>query len=89
MSEHEQETGGQESANLPNDGRPYLVIALNADEQTVTVSGWTKSKFTAYALLGTAQDAIRNNVDKQVKIERVNGSGGLIAQLRNGFKGRD
>ena len=72
-----------EEMDQPNGGRPWLMISLMEDGQSVMVNGWHGNKFVAYGLLGAAKDAIHDNFLKQAKIERVNNSGGLLEKLRN------
>ena len=71
-------------STLPNDGRPWLMILVNQDG-SIKVSGTVDDKILAYGLLSVARDAIKDSHDKTAKIERVNGSGGLIANLRRGL----
>ena len=80
-----QENKQPEDKKLPNDGRPYIVAAVNEDG-SLKVTGTIDNKVLAYGILETAKDAIHDHISKQVKIEHVNMSGGLINRIRNGFK---
>ncbi len=73
----------EKKPELPNEGRPWLQIMVQADG-TIRVHGHIKDKIVAYGLLGSANDAIREFHAKEAKIERVNAAGGLIHNLRNG-----
>lgn len=71
-------------SDQPNDGRPWLAIAL-LEDGSLRVTGWTQDKMVAYGLLESARDAVKNDIETKAKIQRVNGSGGLIQNIRNGF----
>ena len=66
----------------PNDGRPWMQIFLQADG-SIKVTGWVQDKLLAYGLLGSAKDAIQEVQAKEVKIHRVNNSGGLLNMIRS------
>lgn len=68
----------------PNDGRPWLALAL-LEDGSLKVTGWTQDKMVAYGLLESARDAIKNDIETKAKIHRVNGAGGLLTNIRNGF----
>ena len=68
----------------PNEGRPWLALAL-LEDGSLRVTGWTQEKMVAYGLLESARDAIKNDIETKAKIERVNGAGGLLHNIRNGF----
>jgi len=74
----------KDKQQAPNDGRPWLMIAINADN-TVKVSGHVDDRVLSYGLLSVAKDTIKDFHDKQAKIDRVNASGGLINRLRSGM----
>lgn len=78
-------TEDKPETNEVNDGRPWLAIFVQEDG-SLKVTGHVNNKVMSYGLLESAKDSIRQHIDKQSKIERVNGSGGLIQHLRNGFK---
>ncbi len=71
--------------NQPNGGRPFIMILVNEDG-SLRVNGFIPNKTVAFGLLESAKDEIRGSLEKASKIERVNGSGGLINHIRNGFK---
>lgn len=73
-----------ETEGKVNDGRPWLAIFLN-DDNSIKVTGHVNNKLLAYSLLECAKDSVREHINKQAKIERVNGSGGLINMIRRGF----
>ena len=72
----------KEAPELPNGGRPYLQIMIQEDG-SLRVAGSTQERMLAYGLLEIARDMIKDNSDKQAKIERVNG-GSIINRLRQG-----
>lgn len=73
-----------ESNNLPNEGRPFIMIRVMEDG-TVDVQGFVPNNVVAYGMLGVARDQFHAAAEKKSKIERVNGSGGLLRHIRNGF----
>lgn len=48
----------------PNDGRPFLAIAVRADN-SISVNGSINDKVLAYGLLESARDAIKAHIEKQ------------------------
>ena len=84
MEEPDKRTEDNQEPNKPNEGRPFLMILMQADG-SIMVKGHIEDKILAYGLLESARDAIKANMEKQIKIQNVNASGGLIQHLRNGF----
>lgn len=68
-----------------NEGRPYLIIAMDAHEN-IGVSGWTQDLPLVDEMLFLAHDACRDLHDKKARIQRVNMSGGLMKMIRHGLK---
>lgn len=86
MSESEQESTPQDDvAKLPNEGRPYITIAIKAD-QTIGVFGTIQDKVIAYGLLGAARDAIQTHIDEQNKVRIAKPEHRILNFLRSGKK---
>lgn len=68
-------------ASIPNDGRPWIGIFLNADG-SVKVNGNIQDSIMAYGLLGVAGTLIEKHLEKNSKVE--NTRGGILSFMRNG-----
>lgn len=60
----------QPEQQLPNGGRPHLVIAIKEDGSMV-VTGSINEKILAYGLLDAARDAIQDHIARMQKANIV------------------
>ena len=70
---------------LPNDGRPYLTIAVTADNN-LSINGSIQDKVLAYGLLEAARDAIKSHIETQHKPSLIKPTGPSFMRqfLQNG-----
>jgi len=69
----------KDKQQAPNDGRPWLMIAINADN-TVKVSGHVDDRVLSYGLLSVAKDTIKEWVQEQ----RPKLKASILAHLNRG-----